>query len=106
MRRRPPRITRTDESFPYTTLFQSNLKGRAYERVEVSLIAGEQKSDAYLAQNAQGFVPMLVADGEAIIQSLAIIDWLDRAHPEPRLIPDDPLPRTVNRKSTRLNSSH
>src|SRR3546814_8643544 len=47
--------------------------------VEVSLIAGEQKGDAYLAQNAQGFVPMLVADGEPIIQSLAIIDWLDRA---------------------------
>jgi maleylacetoacetate isomerase len=71
------------------------LKGLAYERVEVSLIAGEQKSDAYLEQNAQGFVPMLVADGEPIIQSLAIIDWLDRAHPEPRLIPDDPMPRAV-----------
>jgi len=72
-----------------------NLKGLAYERVEVSLIAGEQKSDAYLAQNAQGFVPMLVADGETIIQSLAIIDWIDRAFPEPRLIPDDPMPRAV-----------
>ena len=72
-----------------------NLKGLDYERVEVSLIAGEQKSDAYLAQNAQGFVPMLVADGEPIIQSLAIIDWLDRAFPEPRLIPDDAMPRAV-----------
>ena len=72
-----------------------NLKGLDYERVEVSLIAGEQKSDAYLAQNAQGFVPMLVADGEPIIQSLAIIDWLDRAYPGPRLIPDEPMPRAV-----------
>ncbi|MGV1682733.1 maleylacetoacetate isomerase [Sphingopyxis sp. NJF-3] len=72
-----------------------NLKGLAYERVEISLIAGEQKSEAYLAQNAQGFVPMLVADGEAIIQSLAIIDWLDRAYPEPRLIPDEAMPRAV-----------
>jgi len=72
-----------------------NLKGLDYERVEVSLIAGEQRSDAYLEQNAQGFVPMLVADGESIIQSLAIIDWLDRAFPEPRLIPDDPMPRAV-----------
>ena len=34
-------------------------------------------------------------DGEPIIQSLAIIDWLDRAHPEPRLIPDDPMARAV-----------
>jgi maleylacetoacetate isomerase len=69
------------------------LKGLAYERVEVSLIAGEQKSDAYLEQNAQGFVPMLVADGEPIIQSLAISECLDRAHPEPRLNPHDPMPR-------------
>ncbi|GAA0865254.1 maleylacetoacetate isomerase [Sphingopyxis soli] len=72
-----------------------NLKALAYERVEVSLIAGEQRSDSYLEQNAQGFVPMLVVEGEPIIQSMAIIDWLDRAFPEPRLIPDDPMPRAV-----------
>ncbi|ABF53090.1 maleylacetoacetate isomerase [Sphingopyxis alaskensis] len=72
-----------------------NLKGLDYERVEVSLIAGEQRSDAYLEQNAQGFVPMLVVDGEPIIQSMAIIDWLDRAFPQPRLIPDDAMPRAV-----------
>ena len=72
-----------------------SLKGLEYERVEVSLIAGEQKSDAYLEQNAQGFVPMLVVDGDPIIQSMAIIDWLDRAYPQPRLIPDDPMPRAV-----------
>lgn len=71
------------------------LKGLEFERVEVSLIAGEQKSDAYLAQNAQGFVPMLVVDGEPIIQSMAIIDWIDRAWPEPRLIPDEAMPRAV-----------
>ena len=71
------------------------LKGLDFERVEISLIAGEQKSDAYLAQNAQGFVPMLVVDGEPIIQSMAIIDWIDRAYPEPRLIPDEAMPRAV-----------
>ncbi|MGV3731019.1 MAG: maleylacetoacetate isomerase [Sphingopyxis sp.] len=72
-----------------------NLKGLDYERVEVSLIAGEQRSDAFLEQNAQGFVPMLVVDGEPIIQSMAIIDWLDRAYPEPRLIPEEAMPRAV-----------
>jgi maleylacetoacetate isomerase len=72
-----------------------NLKGVSYERVEVSLLAGDQRSDAFLDQNAQGFVPMLVADGEPIIQSLAIIDWLDRALPEPRLIPEAAQPRAV-----------
>lgn len=72
-----------------------HLKGLAYERVEVSLLAGDQRSDAFLDQNAQGFVPMLVADGEPIIQSMAIIDWLDRAYPEPRLIPEEAQPRAV-----------
>lgn len=72
-----------------------NLKGLDYQRVEVSLIAGEQRSDTYLEQNAQGFVPMLVVDGEPIIQSMAIIDWLDRSFPGPRLIPDEPMPRAV-----------
>lgn len=72
-----------------------NLKGLDYERVEISLIAGEQRSDTFLEQNAQGFVPMLVVDGEPIIQSMAIIDWLDRAFPEPRLIPEEAMPRAV-----------
>lgn len=72
-----------------------NMKGLDYERVEVSLIAGEQKSDGYLELNAQGLVPMLVVDGEPMIQSLAIIDWIDRTWPEPRLIPDDPMPRAI-----------
>jgi maleylacetoacetate isomerase len=71
------------------------LKGLEFERVEVSLLAGDQRSEGFLDQNAQGFVPMLVADGEPIIQSIAIIDWLDRAFPEVRLIPEEAHPRAV-----------
>ncbi|NJS13898.1 MAG: maleylacetoacetate isomerase [Sphingopyxis sp.] len=82
-------------SASYRVRIALNLKRVKYERVEVSLLAGDQRSDVYLDQNAQGFVPMLVADGEPIIQSLAIIDWLDRAFPEPRLIPEAAQPRSV-----------
>lgn len=71
------------------------LKALDFERVEVSLIAGEQKSDAFLDMNAQGRVPVLVANDDVIIQSLAIIDWLDNRFPEPRLIPHDPMLRAV-----------
>ncbi|WP_033073368.1 maleylacetoacetate isomerase [Sphingopyxis sp. MWB1] len=82
-------------SASYRVRIALNLKGLTYDNVEVSLIAGEQRSDAYLEQNAQGFVPMLVADGQTIIQSMAIIDWIDRACPEPRLIPEEAMPRAV-----------
>lgn len=82
-------------SASYRVRIALNLKGLGYDSREVSLIAGDQRSDAYLEQNAQGFVPMLVAGDDNIIQSLAIIDWLDRAYPEPRLIPDAAMPRAV-----------
>ena len=82
-------------SASYRVRIALNVKGLDYERVEISLIAGEQRSDAYRELNAQGFVPLLIADGETIIQSMAIIDWIDRAYPEPRLIPDEAMSRAV-----------
>lgn len=82
-------------SASYRVRIALNLKGLDYDRVEISLIAGEQRSDEYLAKNAQGFVPLLVAGEDTIIQSMAIIDWIDRTYPEPRLIPDDAMPRAV-----------
>jgi maleylacetoacetate isomerase len=54
------------------------------------LLENQQRSPEHLARNPQGFVPALEADGKVITQSLAIIEWLDARHPEPRLIPADP----------------
>jgi maleylacetoacetate isomerase len=66
------------------------LKGLSYERRDVMLLENEQRSPEHLARNPQGFVPALEADGRLLTQSLAIVDWLDARHPEPRLIPADP----------------
>lgn len=76
-------------SASYRVRIALNLKGLDYERVPVNLLDSEQKGEAYRARNPQGFVPMLEADGERLTQSLAIIDWLDAAFPEPRLIPGE-----------------
>lgn len=66
-----------------------SLKGIACEQVPVHLLKGEQRQGEYLALNAQGLLPLLV-DGEArISQSLAIIEYLERTHPEPPLLPPD-----------------
>jgi maleylacetoacetate isomerase len=68
-----------------------NLKGLAYEQVPVHLLKGEQRQETYRQLNPQGLVPLL-EDGDArISQSLAIMEYLDRTHPEPPLLPKDPI---------------
>lgn len=72
------------------------MKGVDYVRHDVSLLNGDQRSVDHLARSAQGFVPVLeLADGRMLTQSLAIVDWLDTVHLEPRLIPADPFARAA-----------
>jgi len=80
-------------SASYRVRIALNLKGVDYQSVPTSLLAGDQRSDAYLALNPQGLVPALEVDGLVFTQSFAIIDWLDHAYPEPRLIPQEPVER-------------
>ena len=78
----------------YRVRIALNLKGVAYEQVSVDLVAGEQTSADYAALNPGRGVPSLVfEDGTVLTQSMAILDWLDRTHPEPGLIPDAPVER-------------
>ena len=72
-----------------------NLKGIDYESIPVDLrpAASAQRAPAYLALNPQGLVPALDADGHTLIQSMAIIEYLDETHPEPPLLPRDPVGR-------------
>ncbi len=67
-----------------------NLKILAYEQVHVHLLKGEQRQEPYRAVNPQGLVPTLEDGGTRVTQSLAIIEYLERVHPEPPLLPADP----------------
>lgn len=69
------------------------LKGVEHERVPVDLLAGAQRGADNLALNPQGFVPTLVVDGRPLVQSLAIIDWLDATFPDPPMLSRDPFAR-------------
>lgn len=80
-------------SAAYRVRIALNLKGVAYDSVAVNLAAGAQRDAEYRARNPQGFVPMLEMDGLRLTQSLAIIDYLDAAVPEPKLVPRDPAAR-------------
>jgi maleylpyruvate isomerase len=78
----------------YRVRIALNLKGLSADHLAHHLRKGEQRAPAYLALNPQGFVPTLEADGGVVItQSLAIIEWLDETHPEPPLLPQEPLAR-------------
>ncbi len=70
------------------------LKGLRYETISVPMRDNSHRSENYRKVNPQQRLPTLeLKDGTRLIQSLAIIEYLDAVHPEPKLIPDDPLER-------------
>jgi maleylpyruvate isomerase len=79
-----------------------NLKGISYEPHTVWLPDGQHKGDAFTQINPQNLIPTLIDDGERLNQSMAIIEYLDETHPEPRLLPDDPLGRAHVRSLSQL----
>ena len=85
-------------SASYRVRIALNLKGLRAEHLAHHLRKGEQRDIAFLAINPQGLVPVLEDDAGAVLtQSLAIIEWLDETHPEPPLLPKDPLRRAKAR---------
>ena len=77
----------------YRTRIALELKGLTYDQEGVDLRTGAQKSPAFLALNPQGMVPALEAGCGVLIQSPAILEWLDETHPAPPLLPGDPIDR-------------
>ena len=72
-----------------------NLKGIAAEQRAVHLLrdGGQQHGGDYRAVNPQELVPTLVHEGDAMAQSLAIIEYLDEVYPDPALLPREPRAR-------------
>ena len=80
-----------NSSASYRVRIAMNLKGIAHDYAAVNIRIGEHQAESFVQKiNPSASVPALV-DGEfSLGQSLAIIDWLDGAHPEPKLIPNEP----------------
>ena len=64
-----------------------NLKGLPTTYVPVDLRTEQHLKDEFKAINPQGLVPALEVDGQVLIQSPAIIEWLEETHPTPALLP-------------------
>jgi len=82
-------------SAAYRTRIALNLKGMGFESVPVHLRrgGGEQRRPEYLGVNPQGLVPALEHDGKVLVQSLAILEWLEESYPLPALLPAEPFAR-------------
>src|SRR3546814_4064964 len=107
MIRRPPRSTRTDTLFPYTTLFRSDdvLQPLALDRqlgAALIIIVGK----------ATGLARQLLDESIAVLQSVSVKHRESRSpggfgNPVVRrIVLEAPLALRTDRKSTRLNSSH
>ena len=84
-------------SAAYRVRIALGLKGLAYDTIPVHLLkdGGQQHASAYRQANPQGLVPalQLADDGSVLVQSLAIIEYLDETQAGPALLPDDALGR-------------
>ena len=71
-----------------------NLKGVACEPVFVHLAKGQHRERQYVEVNPQALLPTLeLDDAKRLVQSLAIIEWLEEKYPKPALMPSDALAR-------------
>src|SRR3546814_11902272 len=100
MLRRPPRYTRTDTLFPYTTLFRSAAQ-HVEERRQLVQAAGPQEppdpGDARIAAPGQLL---------GVVVGLVVIHGAELPHLDQLIVEAVSLLSEQDRKSTRLNSSH
>ncbi len=90
-------------SASYRVRIALELKGLRYDYLPVHLGKGEHKQSGYSALSPSMLVPMLETDGgERLEQSMAIIEYLDETHPQPPLLPADPIDRARVRALAQL----
>jgi maleylpyruvate isomerase len=80
-------------SASYRVRIALNLKNLKTDHIAHHLRKNEQTAPDYLKCQPQGLVPALQTDDTTLIQSMAIIEYLDETHPNPPLLPKDPAGR-------------
>jgi maleylpyruvate isomerase len=86
-------------SASYRVRIALNFKALPYEYVPLHLVkdGGAQNTEQFKHLNPEGLIPVLVDEGHALTQSLAIIEYLEETHPLPPLLPRDPFDRAYVR---------
>jgi maleylacetoacetate isomerase len=84
-----------------------NIKGIVPDEViNVDLMKGDQRQDAYKKVNPQMLLPALIdGDGPILFQSIAIMEYLEETHPNPPILPKDPRGRARVRALALINAA-
>src|SRR3546814_18781203 len=121
MNRRPPRSTRTDTPFPYTTLFRSVDESREQTRAIHALQRRRQTLEGLLAGEDRAVTLALHRNAQTLLEGVKVVnpfaDRLTFLDDKTRTRRDHMkyltliqaialLHQHLDRKSTRLNSSH
>ncbi len=73
--------------------FVLNAKGLPFEEIKLNLLAGDQLEPDYLKLNPNGVVPTLEHDGQVVIDSNVITEYLDEIAPDRSFTPATPAAR-------------
>jgi maleylacetoacetate isomerase len=82
------------------------LKGLPYETIPISLAVNAHRGDTFRSVNPQRRVPALkLDDGSVLLQSLAILEYLEEVYPQNPMLPADPVERAKVRAVSQIVSS-
>ncbi|WP_294203885.1 maleylacetoacetate isomerase [uncultured Sphingomonas sp.] len=84
-------------SAAYRVRLALGLKGLSYDSIAHDLRTGAQRAEAYRALQPQGLVPALETSDGVLIQSPAILEWIEERYPDPALLPEDSAGRAMVR---------
>lgn len=77
--------------------FVLHAKGLPFEEIKLNLMAGDQLKPDYLKLNPNGVVPTLDHDGQIIVDSIVIGEYLDEVEPTVSFTPAAPVARAKMR---------
>ncbi|MFO0553706.1 MAG: maleylacetoacetate isomerase [Polyangiaceae bacterium] len=99
-------------SSSYRVRIGLHLKGVAFEQRPVHLLkdGGEHKTESFRALNPMAQVPVLAVTSEGgevehLVQSVAILEYLEEAYPTPQLLPTSALERARVRAAVEIVNS-
>src|ERR1700754_4495063 len=73
--------------------FVLNAKGLPFEEKKLDLLPGDQLAPDYLKLNPNGVVPTLDHDGQIVIDSNVITEYLDEVERDKSFTPENPVQR-------------